>query len=112
MTLTKVGAKFLNNNTRPDVPIMDIDIQRRINSYKEQDKKADREEPNLTIPQVREFLSKPICSHCGVATSWFDWSLDRLDNTKNHSADNLQLTCGHCNVAKKAKENELYILGL
>jgi hypothetical protein len=81
---------------------------------------ASRELCNLTVEQVKTMFGlspdkpyvPPICSECKQEISWCNWNLkptlDRLDNEKGHTIDNVRLTCFHCNVKKKDKENEIY----
>ena len=91
-----------------DIPITDEDIQKRISSYKKQDSKAGREVVELSVDQVRMMLRHAICSHCGNAVTWSNWTLDRIDNAKSHSFDNLVLSCRHCNVKKKDRQQRIY----
>ena len=90
----------------PPKHIMNRDIQARINKYKKQDK--NRPDYELTVRQVRKLLDTYLCSRCAKKVSFWDWTLDRIDNTKGHSIDNVLLSCRHCNVSKKDNEQQLF----
>ena len=95
-----------NAISMPSKIIMNRDIQARINKYKKQDK--NRPEYELSVKQVRKLLDSDVCHRCGKEVSFWDWTLDRIDNTKGHSMDNVQLCCRHCNVSKKDNEQQLF----
>jgi len=40
------------------------------------------------------------CTFCGVELTSENASLDRIDNSKHHTADNIHVTCINCNVAR------------
>ena len=93
---------------KPTIPIMDQDIQNRINSYKKQDQKKERQEYELTIEDVRTILATKTCCRCDKEVSWWDWTLDRIDNEIGHSPDNVKLRGRHCNVVKKDYEQQMF----
>ena len=105
--MRKVGNTILWEDE--DLPITDLEIQKRIKSYQKQDEKANREvDTTLSVTDVRELLSSKTCSHCSKPIMWSNWTLDRINNSKSHSKNNLVLACYHCNVKKKDKEQEIY----
>ena len=105
--MRKVGNTILWEDE--DLPITDLEIQKRIKSYQKQDEKAGREvDTTLSVQDVRELLSSKTCSHCSKPIMWSNWTLDRINNSKSHSKNNLVLACYHCNVKKKDKEQEIY----
>lgn len=67
-----------------------------VGNYNWMDKKAGREQGDLT-PQwvVENIFSKP-CAHCGK-TGWNVIGCNRLDNSKPHTKDNVEPCCEHCN---------------
>ena len=99
---------------RTDVPITDQDILKRIKSYQKQDEAKRREVVELTVEQVRNLLANPVSVHCNKRITWSNWrldtnwSLDRKDNSKSHSIDNIDLSCIHCNVSKKDLEQHIF----
>jgi len=60
------------------------------------DKRLDREN-NLTV----EFVSEKIaggCAYCGEADARI--GLDRIDNSKGHTTDNVMPSCARCNITR------------
>jgi hypothetical protein len=55
---------------KPNIPIMNQDIQSIINSYKKQDAKREVPEYELTIEYVRTVLATKTCSRCDKEVSW------------------------------------------
>ena len=53
-------------------------------------------------------MENPICYYCNKAITWSNWTLDRIDNTRSHSIDNIVLSCRNCNVKKKDKETRIF----
>ena len=90
-----------------EAPISDEDFNKCIISYKKQDEKAGRELCDLSVQEVRSLLSPINCLKCNEPITLYNWTLDRVDNSKGHSHKNLNLCCRICNVAKKSKENRL-----
>lgn len=67
-----------------------------IQNYKQEDRKYNRGECNLTTEWVIDnILFKP-CAHCGK-TGWNVIGCNRLDNTKPHTMDNVEPCCKECN---------------
>ena len=103
---TGFGKEWIEN---PNIAIYDGVIEKRIKSYKRQDRKAKREEYELTIEDVRKILDEKKCNYCGRNIIWSNWTLDRIDNMKPHSIDNVVLACKKCNSKKKDKEQRIFI---
>ena len=64
--------------------------------YNKMDRERDLPQGNLTIEQVEELIQQP-CVHCGVS-GWQVIGLNRLDNSKPHSIDNVEPCCFPCNA--------------
>jgi hypothetical protein len=92
----------------PTILIIDVDIQQRIKNYKEIDLKRGLTPYELTIADVRRLLENPICYKCHKKTSWWSWTLDRIDNHKGHSPNNVRLACEKCNRFKSDNEHQLF----
>ena len=84
-----------------------IDWQKKLQGYKEQDKKANRQFA-LTTQYVKELCSKAnyCCIHCKNMVhmvyeeeSGRQWTLDRIDDEKGHVEGNVHLSCWGCNRA-------------
>lgn len=64
-------------------------------TYNRQDRKANREEGDLTVEWIIDnILSKP-CAHCGEK-DFTKLGCNRLDNSKPHTKDNVEPCCWEC----------------
>jgi hypothetical protein len=86
----------------------------KVEAYNEQDEKANEKikkskgtklrdvSKNITAEQLSEFCKKKIkCYMCHVAfTAKNKPTLDRVDNSKGHSLDNIEACCLYCNRVK------------
>ena len=82
---------------------------RLVNNYNWMDKKANRENGDLTpIWVIENIFSKP-CAHCGIE-GWKVIGCNRLDNSKPHTMDNVEPCCEHCNhvLGGKMKGKKVY----
>ena len=93
-------------------------FQSKVNEYKHQDKIADRQwKPSdyVTVDWINDtYCSIEVCScivcktpyevvvsDTGTITS--NITVDRIDNAKAHTTDNIRLCCNMCNVTKKSR---------
>ena len=67
-----------------------------LNRYKNNDKKYNRGESDLTAQWIMDNIFTKPCSHCGK-TGWNVIGCNRLDNTKPHTIDNVEPCCFECN---------------
>lgn len=83
-------------------------VIRRYSSYKERDKRKNLYN-DLDLNFAKEMMSQP-CIYCG---STKDIGLDRIDNKKGHSKDNVVPCCYICNTARNSNFSfeEMKILG-
>lgn len=83
-------------------------IVRRVQAYRLRDKQKGLKN-DLELNWVREFVKQP-CIYCGDTE---DIGLDRIDNTKGHTKDNVVPCCYTCNTArsKNFTHEEMKILG-
>lgn len=98
------------------------DIKKKINGYISQDKKkmanlkrryVHNEKDGITFDIVLEklVLSKLTCFYCRskVIIIYNDkldkkqWTLDRIDNTVQHSGDNCVIACLDCNIKRRSQ---------
>lgn len=83
-------------------------IVRRVQAYRLRDKQKGLKN-DLELNWVREFVKQP-CIYCGDTE---DIGLDRIDNTKGHTKDNVVPCCYACNTTRgnNFSFEEMKILG-
>ena len=95
------------------------EVERKLNSYKNQDKKKERNIDNfITYNECLEKLviSKLRCYYCRkeclliykTVREQKQWTLDRLDNSKCHSNENVVMCCLNCNLKKGSMNDEKF----
>ena len=69
----------------------------------------------LTKPEFIEWYTKKekICYYCGLKERKIRLQIERKDNTKFYSLDNMELACKECNSVKGSilSEKEMLIIG-
>jgi len=97
------------------------EIQKKLNSYKQQDIKKDRfnREQFINMETLLEKLvvSRLKCYYCkGQMLLLYknkrdvsQWTLDRLDNTIGHAGDNVVIACLECNIARRCRDDEKFL---
>jgi hypothetical protein len=89
--------------------LMELRAKRR--GYQEQDKKRDWNPARVLVEnEIAEkmLIQKQKCFHCGVGVHVLyrdrydplQWSIDRLDNDKGHTRDNVVVSCMRCNLRR------------
>ena len=116
----RVGANDIEFDHEQTKSILSIDndicikaIERKIMGYKYQDNKKDLHNQNELI-SLQEAKQKLLdcdlkCNYCSkivkviyrVVRDPLQWTLDRIDNKKNHSNDNTLISCLHCNLKRR-----------
>ena len=97
-------------------------IKRKIDSYIQQDKKQKRNaETNITTEEsIQKLLeSKLQCYYCRQEVTLINkmikdksqWTFDRIDNSKNHSCDNVVVCCLECNIQRGKKNSNDFLYG-
>ena len=95
------------------------EVERKLNSYKNQDKKKQRNIDNfITYEECIEKLviSKLRCYYCRkeclliykTVREQSQWTLDRIDNSKCHSKENVVICCLNCNLKKGTKDDKKF----
>lgn len=95
------------------------EVERKLNSYKNQDKKKKRNiDKFITYDECLEKLviSKLRCYYCRkeclliykTVREQKQWTLDRLDNSKCHSNENVVMCCLNCNLKKGTKDEKKF----
>tara|TARA_B110000483_G_C18203444_1_gene546387 strand:- start:1617 stop:2144 length:528 start_codon:yes stop_codon:yes gene_type:complete len=96
-------------------------INRKINSYKQQDKTKNlfNDAKLININQVIELLLSCnfICYYCQKMVHVLyknvreplQWTLERLDNDYGHNHDNVVISCLECNLHRRTMYHERYV---
>lgn len=80
-----------------------------INNYKQEDKKYNRGEGDLTAQWIVDNIFTKKCAHC-EKTGWDVIGCNRIDNSKPHTIDNVEPCCEDCNH-KLATKHQRKIFG-
>lgn len=98
-----------------------IDLNNKINSYKQQDIKRNLYNSNTLIlfENLIEklLLSRLKCYYCKNNLYLFylnvrekyQWTLDRIDNNKNHSNENTIIACLECNLKRRVQNKDAFL---
>lgn len=110
---------LLNNNKCTDNITEKIkrSIEIKINNYKQQDIKKNRDISNIISYEdsiLKLLLSKLICYYCSeYMTLTYEnvrqpeqWTFDRIDNNISHTNDNIVVCCLKCNMKRKTLNSD------
>ena len=95
------------------------EIKKKLESYKQQDKKKSRETNNvIDLSNTIELLlqQKLRCHYCLTKILVLypyqrqsnQWTLDRIDNESNHNESNVCVSCLRCNLAKRSRNHDAW----
>ena len=119
MDLLRELNKFLSSSiTQENKPIinsncllMKQEIEKKLSGYKSQDSIKKKTDTLITLRECVDKLQKSnmLCYYCGEVCNVFyervremtQWSLDRIDNSVGHSADNVLVSCLKCNLHRR-----------
>ena len=79
-------------------------IDEKIVGYKKQDRKAKRSLTNyISKEEIIELFKKQkyVCHYCWSLGTVYDWTLDRIECSKGHTAGNCVIACVNCNRQRK-----------
>jgi hypothetical protein len=94
-------------------------ISNKVSSYIQQDKRKERtHETYITLDETIEKLvcSKLYCKYCNtklkiIYTTNRDmkqWTLDRIDNDRPHTKDNILISCLECNLKRRRIDKDKF----
>ena len=97
---------------------VDKEINRKLNGYKNQDKKKKKTDKLITYDECLEKLviSKLKCYYCKKnclvayenVRENAQWTLDRINNDIGHSKDNVVICCLKCNLKRGTLNDEKF----
>ena len=116
-----INQMFLETLDENINTILKKEIEKKIQSYKNQDVKKNKfTNDNITFEQVIEKLisSKLRCFYCKKPTyvlynnvrDMEQWSLDRIDNDIAHTDTNVVICCLKCNLQRRVQDKEKFLL--
>jgi hypothetical protein len=96
------------------------EITKKINNYSQQDKlKKFNEENFIDFEFVKNMLYETSlkCSYCkenvlfryDIQREMKQWTLDRIDNNKGHSKDNVVIACLKCNLKRRNQSHKNFL---
>lgn len=107
-----INKMYMNENFQHDESIKKT-IIKKVNGYKQQDKKKEIFDLNyfISIENVIEkiVVSKLKCYYCKEKMKIIysdnreptQWTLDRIDNDMGHNRDNVVISCLQCNLKRR-----------
>jgi hypothetical protein len=115
---------FIRDNTvnvnKSDINILEKEINKKLSSYKSQDKKNNKfDEINIINYEniIEKLLScKQKCYYCNVNMLLLyddyrcenQWTLDRIDNDIGHNTNNVVISCLKCNLERRNINQDKY----
>ena len=114
-----INQLFLNQSFEGDATTKK-ELQKKLNSYKQQDIKKNKNENGLiSYEELLEKLviSKLRCYYCKKEALLLyennreqkQWTLDRLDNSCGHTKDNVVISCLKCNLERRCLNDEKFL---
>lgn len=110
-----------NDKTTKQSRFIHDSIRQKISSYRSQDTLKERysKEDFITKEGIVKLLreSNNICYYCREPVKLLyeyvrdpkQWTLERINNSKGHNADNLMIACLGCNLGRRTMHQERYV---
>lgn len=116
-----LNQEFLNKDYDEKSKLLKSELLKKINSYKNQDLSKNLYNSN-TIVSLSEVIEKLVssklkCHYCLKNVLLFyknvrdeyQWTLDRIDNDKDHSNDNTIIACLKCNLQRRRRDKDIFL---
>ena len=115
-----INKMYMNENFQHDESIKKT-IIKKVNGYKQQDKKKEIFDLNyfISIENVIEkiVVSKLKCYYCKEKMKIIysdnreptQWTLDRIDNDMGHNHDNVVMSCLQCNLKRRTTNMKKFL---
>ena len=113
-----INLLYLKTETFKESKLFDKELNKKMQSYKQQDKNKNRFNAELIIKKdeilEKLVISKLKCYYCKCDVNIIytnvkqpnSWTLDRLDNSLGHYNSNTVICCLKCNLQKRKREPE------
>jgi hypothetical protein len=106
----------LNKNTK----ILFQQLNQKIYGYKNQDIEKSLFMPTEFIDInfiIYKLIEYPICYYCKEPVQLIyefvrepkQWTLDRIDNSRGHNRDNVEISCLRCNLRRRIMHHERFV---
>lgn len=107
--------KCLNDETSECYQIMIRYVNKKIESYRNQDKIKNRN-MDVDLNDVLKMFEELSCSYCSenvfilykLKLEPRQWTLDRIDNDLGHEKGNVVLSCLKCNLERRCKNKDKF----
>ncbi len=113
--------KSSKNDTNNNLTFVKRNVEKKIQSYKQQDIQKGRfsEDKNITYEEVIEKLKECnlLCFYCNenvllhyeIVREIKQWTLDRIDNDLGHYCDNVIIACLQCNLKRRRTTQSAFL---
>ena len=103
-----------------DADYVKKELERKLNSYKNQDRKKNKYSNNFISYQElieKLVISKLKCHYCrqrvlllyDLTRDDTQWTLDRIDNNVQHSNENCVISCLKCNLQRRCLDDKKFL---
>lgn len=107
--------KCLNDEKSECYRTMTNHINKKIESYRNQDKLKNRK-TDIDLNDVLKMFDQPLCCYCNenililykLKLEPKQWTLDRIDNDFGHEKGNVVLSCLKCNLERRCKNKDKF----
>jgi len=95
-------------------------LHKKIYGYKTQDLEKSLYVPTEFIDEayvLQKLADEPCCFYCRQPVQLIyefvreplQWTLDRIDNTRGHNRDNVEIACLRCNLRRRVMHHEKFV---
>jgi hypothetical protein len=119
--VNSIYLQDIKNIDNSILKLFNSEINNKINSYNNQDIIKNLKNDNIIIFDnliEKLVISKLKCCFCNNIVKIFykevrdnlQWTLDRIDNNKPHTIDNVNISCLKCNIQRRNRNHDKFLL--
>lgn len=119
--INKIFLQQIDINDLKISKLYDSEINKKLNGYIQQDIQKDFSNNNIIKKEdilEKLIISKLKCNFCGDQIKIFynevrdkkQWTLDRINNNIPHTIDNVHITCLECNIKRRNRNYDKFLL--